>query len=126
MDFDPQTVPEGEGRQKAIGPLPGNGSMDVAIRLFGIRRELIDRPSVEVSLPNEATLRTLLQTLGDQFGERVRHQLFSADGWHLGDTICLAVNDHIVAEEALDTPLKDMGADQPRVSLSVVFAIAGG
>jgi molybdopterin converting factor small subunit len=100
--------------------------MDVTIRLFGIRRELIDRPSVEVSLAEAATLRTLLETLGDQFGERVRHQLFSADGWHLGDTICLAVNDHIVAEEALDTPLRDMGTGQPRVSLSVVFAIAGG
>jgi molybdopterin converting factor small subunit len=100
--------------------------MDVTIRLFGIRRELIDRPFVEIAVPEEATLRTLLETLGDQFGERVRHQLFSADGRYLGDTICLAVNDYIVAEEALETPLKDMGADQPRVSLSVVFAIAGG
>ncbi len=100
--------------------------MDVTIRLYGIRRELIDRPFVEIAVPEEATLRTLLETLGDQFGERVRHQLFAADGRHLGDTICLAVNDYIVAEEALETPLKDMGADQPRVSLSVVFAIAGG
>ena len=86
----------------------------------------ITATAAELSLPEGATLRNLLETLGDQFGERVRHQLFSADGRHLGDTICLAVNDHIVAEEALDTPLKDMGADQPRVSLSVVFAIAGG
>ena len=43
--------------------------MDVTIRLFGIRRELIDRPSVEVSLPEGATLRNLLETLGDRFGE---------------------------------------------------------
>ena len=100
--------------------------MDVTIRLFGIRRELIDRRSVELTLPEEATLRTLLETLGEQFGGRVRRQLFAADGRHLGDTICLAVNDHIVAEEALETPLKDMGSEQPRVSLSVVFAIAGG
>ncbi len=100
--------------------------MDVTIRLFGIRRELIDRPFVEIGVPSDATLRTLLETLGDQFGERVRRQLFSADGRHLGDTICLAVNDHIVAEEALETPLKEMGSEQPRVSLSVVFAIAGG
>jgi molybdopterin converting factor small subunit len=100
--------------------------MNVTVRFYGIRKELIDRPRVEVTLPEGATLRTLLETLGEQFGERVRRQLFAADGWHLGDTICLAVNDRIVAEGALGSPLKSLGSDRPEVSLAVVFAIAGG
>ncbi len=100
--------------------------MNVTVRFFGIRRELIDRQSVEVTLPEEATLRTLLDTLGEQFGERVRGRLFAADGRHLGDTICLAVNDHIVADGALESPLQALGSDSPEVALAVVFAIAGG
>jgi len=100
--------------------------MNVTVRFFGIRKELIDRHSVEVTLPEEATLRNLLETLGDQFGERVRGRLFAADGRHLGDTICLAVNDHIVADAALESPLKSLGSDKPDVALAVVFAIAGG
>ena len=102
------------------------GSMNVTVRFFGLRRELIDQPRLELTLPEDATLRTLLETLGERFGERVGRQLFAPGGRYLGDTICLAINDHIVADEALEAPLKALGSDQPDVALAVVFAIAGG
>ncbi len=100
--------------------------MKVTVRFYGVRRELIDRPLVEVTLPPEATLRSLLEALGQRFGDKVRRQLFAADGKHLGDTICLSINDRLMTDRSLERPLKSLGPDEPDVDLAVVFAIAGG
>lgn len=98
----------------------------VTVRLFGIRRELIDRPEATVSLPAGATVRHLLTKLGEEFGPRVARQLLVADGRHLGPNICLAVNDIVIAPDAVDAPLSKFGGDKPDISLAVVFSIAGG
>ncbi len=98
----------------------------LTVRLYGIRRELIDRPEVTVVLPAEATPRQLLTRLGEEFGPRVARQLFVADGRHLGPSVCLAINDVVISPMSLDVPLSSFGGDKPDISLAVVFSIAGG
>lgn len=100
--------------------------MQVQVRFYGIRRELVDEPCVELQVPQDASLRMVLQALGACFGERVQQRLFSADGAYLNDMLCVAVNGQIVGDAELDAPLPAQGQGKQRMDLSVIFAIAGG
>lgn len=100
--------------------------MPVQVRFYGIRRELTDEPFVEVQVPQGASVRMVLQALGEQCGARLRQRLFSADGAYLRDMLCVAVNGHIVGHAELDAPLPAQGPGKQRMDLSVIFAIAGG
>ncbi len=100
--------------------------MQVQVRFYGIRKELIDEPFVEIEVPQGGSVRMVLQALVERFGEGVRRRLFSADGTYLRDMLCVAVNGRIVGDAELDTPLPAQGSEKQRVDLSVIFAIAGG
>ena len=100
--------------------------MEVQVRFFGIRRELVDEPYVDLQVPQGASLRVVLEALVERFGEGVRRRFFSPDGGYLRDMLCVAVNGYILGDAELDAALPAQGSGKQRVELSVVFAIAGG
>ncbi len=100
--------------------------MLVHVNFYGIRRELVDEPYVELEVPQGASVRVVLHALVERFGESVRQRLFSANGVYLRDMLCVAVNGCIVGDRELDTPLPVRGQGKQQVDLSVIFAIAGG
>ncbi len=100
--------------------------MLVHVNIYGIRKELVDEPHVELEVPQGATVRVVLHALADRFGESVRQRLFSGNGINLRDLLCVAVNGRIIGDRELDAPLPVRGQGKQQVDLSVIFAIAGG
>ena len=100
--------------------------MQVQVRFYGLRTELIDEPRVELTVPQGSSLRDVLNGLVERFGERVQRRLFSADGAYLRDMLCVTVNGYIVGDPELDTTLPAQAPGKQRVELTLIFAIAGG
>jgi len=81
--------------------------MKVKVKFFALVRELTGKREEEVDLDDEATVRTLLDRLVDEYGPKLRDYLFDSESEPRGHLQFLIDGRNIALMQGLNTPLKD-------------------
>lgn len=99
--------------------------MLVKVSFYGVYRNFLARPGLEVELPVEATARDLLNELSRLLGEKFRQRIISEEGG-LHSHVGLSVNDRLVRPSEIDERLQAGDDPHPHVSVLFVPPMFGG
>ncbi len=94
--------------------------MKATVNFFGYFRDVVRNGNVQLTLPDEATVGDLVQTLADRYGSRVKQRLLREDGTLLGG-VKLAVGNDFVEDLS-----RRLGQGEPEVNIYVMHEVAGG
>ena len=77
---------------------------------FGLIRNVVGAAEETITLPERATVRSLLEHLGQKYGDSFGDALFTADGTLLANAIILLDGRNILSLSGLDTPITEQSS----------------
>ncbi len=99
--------------------------MLVKVNFYGVYRDFLDRPEIELDVDARATVRDMLVSLSEHLGEEFRNRVLGEDGV-LQKHVNLAVNDRVVDVSEIDEPLSPDGSSRTHASVLFIPPMFGG
>jgi molybdopterin converting factor small subunit len=95
----------------------------VKINYFGLIQNMVDNREEEVDLPDEATVRELLWSLVQRYGDDFRSMILTPD-WQLLVTTAIYLDDRDISEiDGIETKLRDGST----LNITVIaYVVVGG
>lgn len=95
----------------------------VIINFYGITKDVVDRKKDEAYLPEDATVRDLLELLANRYGTGFKEKVFTLKG-NLQQSVKVVIDGHVIDYNRLDTALGK--GEKKGVEMFIFPSIAGG
>ena len=89
----------------------------VKVSFYGVIKDAVSEPTIEVQMPNKFTLRQLLNNLGDKCGESFRESVLD-DQYGVKNYVRLFVNKELIDNLDLD---RELGIAERSVDASILI-----
>lgn len=99
-------------------------TLPIRVKFFGIIRDVVDGPQIEMQVPQDATVRDLLGHLANRYGERFAERVMTSDGG-LKTYVKVFINNREVDSKNLTVPLVTEG-EATEAMVYVLPATTGG
>lgn len=103
---------------KSVDTLP------IRVKFYGIIRDVVDGPQIEIVLPHDSTVDDLLRYLADRYGERFVERVMTSQGG-LKTYVRVFINNQEVAANDLARPLMTPG-ETTEATVYVLPSTTGG
>jgi molybdopterin converting factor small subunit len=80
------------------------GTLPVRVKFYGVIRDVVDGPQVELELSRDSTVRDLLRSLADRYGEGFVERVMDSQRG-IKTYVRLFINDNEIGNDSLDTRL---------------------
>ena len=98
-------------------------SIEATVCFYGVIHDVVDQRKVEVHLSEGATVKDLLKSLGEKYGERFRRKVLSTEG-KLQKSVKVVVGGENIDQDQLECKLG--GEDTLQVQVLIIPAVFGG
>ena len=99
-------------------------TLPIRVKFYGIIRDVVDGPQVELQLPQNSTVNDLLRSLADRYGDKFVERVFNSQG-DLKTYVRVFINNQEVAGNFLTTRLVTEG-ESAEALVYVLPATTGG
>jgi molybdopterin converting factor small subunit len=99
--------------------------INISVNFYGFIRDVVDSKHVEFELPDDGTVKDIIEFLINKYGDNLKNRLLSSKGW-LRRSIKMVINDSVIMHDELERRLKLNNSPKLEVTIFIFPQLGGG
>ncbi len=99
--------------------------IEVSINFYGVIRDTVDKREIEITLPDEATVKDLIEFLVKKYGNKFKERVLDPEG-NLRKSVKLSIGDRVIRNDGMDERLKSKNSSKSEVTIFIFPQLGGG